>query len=72
MRAQIASTLADPSSMAFIKLPTDLHDLVLFDTGQRRLKEKELAAERQYRDRRGSQHAMVHKAFKDTSSTSDV
>ena len=44
--------------MAFIKLPTDLHDLVLFDTGQRRLKEKELAAERQYKDRRGSQHKL--------------
>ena len=34
--------------MSFIQLPTDLHELVLFDTGLRRQRERALKAERIY------------------------
>ena len=42
----IASTLSDPKNMTFVKLGTDLNELVLFDTGLRRQKATLLAEER--------------------------
>ena len=42
------STLLHPNSMTFITLPVDLEELVLYDTGVRRLKDEQLSAEKQY------------------------
>ena len=39
-------TLSDPKNMTFVKLGTDLNELVLFDTGLRRQKATLLAEER--------------------------
>ena len=44
----IASTFTHPNDMAFVHLPTDLSELVLFDTGLRRQKAAQLASARKY------------------------
>ena len=49
----IWATLSHPFNLTFIQLPTDLHELVLFDTAMRRSRDQTEAFERNYR-RRGS------------------
>merc|ERR1712194_705456 len=40
----IAATLSHPNDMAFVHLPTDLPELILFDTGRRRQRAAQLAS----------------------------
>ena len=45
----IAATLSHPNDMAFVHLPTDLPELILFDTGRRRQRAAQLASMKKYR-----------------------
>lgn len=44
----IAATFAHPNQLAFVHLPTDLSELILFDTGRRRQQAAQLASARKY------------------------
>lgn len=61
----IVSAFADPSSMTFIKLPTNLHELVLFDSDQRRQRSQQFAVEREYTESLGSLRNMAQHALED-------
>ena len=45
----IAATFSHPNDMAFVHLPTDLPELILFDTGRRRQRAAALASMKKYR-----------------------
>ena len=52
--AAVAGSVLDPTHLTFIKLPTDLMDLVLFDTGMKKEKLKNLEEEKKFHEMKGS------------------
>ena len=57
----IAATFYHPNDMAFVHLPTDLPELILFDTGRRRQRAAQLASKKKYRKHANKLRSMQRK-----------
>jgi hypothetical protein len=57
----IAATFYHPNDMAFVHLPTDLPELILFDTGRRRQRAAQLASMKKYRKHANKLRSMQRK-----------
>ena len=68
----IAATFFHPNDMAFVHLPTDLPELILFDTGRRRQRAAQHASMMKYRKHANKLQSMMRRKKAGVAGVADV